>query len=77
MSDREPHTRHSDDAQHDDAPPTDAMSDEVKTDAVSDQAAAGCRGRHRADASLIRGSVSAEHRAQQPIDVGRSQRRRG
>ncbi|AZS37276.1 hypothetical protein CVS47_01910 [Microbacterium lemovicicum] len=37
MSDREPHTRHSDDAQHDDAPPTDAMSDEVKTDAVSDQ----------------------------------------
>ncbi|MFS0732570.1 hypothetical protein ABC304_11265 [Microbacterium sp. 1P10UB] len=37
MSDREPHTRHSDDAQHDDAPPTDAMSDEVKSDAVSDQ----------------------------------------
>ncbi|MFE7846559.1 hypothetical protein ACFUTX_15345 [Microbacterium sp. NPDC057407] len=34
MSDQ-PHTHHSDDAVADDAPPTDAVSDEVKEDAAT------------------------------------------
>jgi hypothetical protein len=34
MSDNLPHTRDDDDATHDDAPPTDAVSDEVKADAA-------------------------------------------
>ncbi|TDN87813.1 hypothetical protein [Microbacterium sp. BK668] len=34
MSDNTPHEHHSDDAQADDAPPTDAVSDEVKEDAA-------------------------------------------
>ncbi|WP_189318425.1 hypothetical protein [Microbacterium oleivorans] len=34
MSDNIPHTRHSEDAHADDAPPTDAVSDEVKDDAA-------------------------------------------
>ena len=37
MSDREPHTRHTDDIETDGEPPTDAVSDEVKQDAVQDQ----------------------------------------
>lgn len=34
MSDNLPHQRDADDATHDDAPPTDAVSDEVKADAA-------------------------------------------
>ncbi len=34
MSDNTPHTRDADDAHADDAPPTDAVSDEVKNDAA-------------------------------------------
>lgn len=37
MSDATPHTRHDDDAHSDDAPPTDAVTDEVRADAASAQ----------------------------------------
>lgn len=35
MDDREPHTRHSDDAQADNAPPTDAVTDDVRESAAA------------------------------------------
>ena len=35
MSDATPHSHHSEDARADDAPPTDAVSDEVKEDAAT------------------------------------------
>lgn len=35
MDDREPHTRHSDDARADEAPPTDAVTDEVRESAAA------------------------------------------
>jgi hypothetical protein len=37
MSQNQPHARDADDARADDAAPTDAMSDEVKTDAAAAQ----------------------------------------
>jgi hypothetical protein len=40
MSDQTPHSRHADDAQADDGPPTDVVSDEVKEDAAAAQDAA-------------------------------------
>lgn len=39
MSDNLPRSRDADDATHDDAPPTDAVSDEVKADAAGAAAA--------------------------------------
>ena len=36
-----PHTHHSEDAQADDAPPTDAVSDEVKEDAANAESTDG------------------------------------
>ncbi|QIG38375.1 hypothetical protein G5T42_01855 [Microbacterium sp. 4R-513] len=42
MSDtNKPHTHHSEDAQADDAPPTDAVSDEVKEDAAKAESSGG------------------------------------
>jgi hypothetical protein len=35
MSDPTPHSRHADDAEADEAPPTDAVSDEVREDAAA------------------------------------------
>jgi hypothetical protein len=44
MSDATPHGHHSDDARADDAPPTDAVTDEVRQDAAQAESGAPQRG---------------------------------